>query len=217
MPLNLAAEQRSEFFTWFHLVPMEPAATAEGAQAWHRFRPSGPAFHGLAELDILAAADGTIRAASLGLDRSFIDDRRNGVFARDIAKSFLAWALRNPSPQISALIANLDDLSGGLVIMRGPPPAPPPPDRTGGYNVYLGKAENVSFEEDGVTIDFANLPGPLPSGPLFAPSPSSENRSSGRWLKIDLRFRDHAPPKKSDRGSVFAALTSLWPGRTRPQ
>jgi hypothetical protein len=107
---------------------------AAGAQTWQSFRSSGPSFHSLVEVDVLTDQDGTIRAARIGLDRSFINDPGSGVFARDIAKSFLGWSVRDPSPQIASLIANLADLSGAgaTVIMRGSA-TPPPPDKTGLY------------------------------------------------------------------------------------
>jgi len=111
MPLNLESERGSEFFTWFHLAPVGTPIAVDGSQAWHSFRPTGSAFQALVEVDVLSEADGKIEGASLGLDRSFIDDPRNGVFARDIAKSFMAWAVRKPSPAVSILIANIDDLS----------------------------------------------------------------------------------------------------------
>ena len=153
--LNLQSELGSDLFSFFHLVPVGTPTAVGGSQAWHSFRPSGPDFHDLVEVDILAGADSTISMASIGLDRSFISDPRNAVFARDIAKSFLAWAVRNPSPQISNLIANLADLSGAgrTIIARGPAPPPPPPDTTGAYGVFLGREQRASIADTGVTLN----------------------------------------------------------------
>jgi hypothetical protein len=192
MPLNLQTEQGSEFFSWFHLAPVGTPTTVGGSQAWHGFRPTGSAFQALVEVDVLSEADGKIEAASLGLDRSFIDDPRNAVFARDIAKSFLAWAIRKPSPQISALIANLADLSsaGGTIIMRGPAPQPPPPDTTGGYRVYLGREPRASFAGDDTRLAFANFPGTLPTERMFDAGGDQGSKPAGGsgWLRIDVRF-----------------------------
>jgi hypothetical protein len=192
MPLNLRTEQGSDFFTFFHLTEVGSPTALDTAHAWHSFRPSGQAFHDLVELDVLVGSDGTISAAFLGLDRSFIDDSRDGVFARDIAKSFLIWAIRKPSPQINSLINNLGDLSGGsgtLIVMRGPAPARPPPDTTGGYGVYLGRDQRVSFTDTGATLAFTNFPGKLPREGmfLFVPGQIPTTPDAG-WLRIDVRF-----------------------------
>jgi len=189
MPLNLESERGSEFFTWFHLAPVGTPIAVDGSQAWHSFRPTGSAFQALVEVDVLSEADGKIEGASLGLDRSFIDDPRNGVFARDIAKSFMAWAVRKPSPAVSILIANIDDLSsaGTTVIMRGPAPEPPPPDTTGGYRIYLGREQRASFADNGVTLAFTNFPGRLPAERMFEAAGDQGSKPGSGWLRIDVR------------------------------
>ncbi len=192
MPLNLKAEQASEFFTWFHLAPVGTPIVVGASQAWHSFRPTGSAFQALVEVDILSEADGKIDAASMGLERSFIDSPSNGVFARDISKSFLTWTVRKPSPQIANLIANLADLStaGSTILMHGPAPQPPPPDTTGGYGVYLGRDQHASFADNGVTLAFTNFPGSLPSERVFEAAGGHGVTSAGGsgWLRIDVRF-----------------------------
>jgi hypothetical protein len=189
-PLILQNELGSDFFGFFHL---EPTGTmAAGAQTWHSYRPSGSAFHALVEVDILAGTNGAIRAASIGLDRAFINNPRNAVFARDIAKSFLAWAIRNPPPPIGNLIANIADLSaaGGTIIIRSPAPKPPPPDTTGGYAVYLGRAQRAHFVEAGLALTFTNFAGALPSARVFeadAASPQATGNGAA-WLRIDVIY-----------------------------
>lgn len=190
MPLNLKTEQGSDFFTFFHLAEAGVPTALGASQAWHSFRPSGPAFHDLVEIDVLADADGTIGVASLGLDRSFIDDPRNGIFARDIVKSFLAWTDRKPSPQLSGLIANLADLSssgGPVIIMRGTAPPPPPPDATGGYGVYLGHDQRADFADGNISLAFTNFPGALPAKGMFQ-AVAGQDRPGRGWLRIDVRF-----------------------------
>jgi hypothetical protein len=190
VPLNLQTEQKSDFFSFFHLIPDGSPVAAVGAQTWQSFRPSGPRFHSLVEVDVLTERDGTIRAARIGLDRSFINDPGRGVFARDIAKSFLDWSVRDPSPQIAGLIANVADLSGagGTVVMRGSA-TPPPPDKTGLYVVYLGNEPQATLTDNGVTLTFTNLPGALTSASMIADKPASPATASGRgWLRIDAQF-----------------------------
>lgn len=82
------AEKTSDFFTFFHLTPTGPA-DARGVTA---FRPSGPDFQALVLVTTTTDKAGRITAISLTIRRSFIDDPANGVFARDIAKSFLGDA-----------------------------------------------------------------------------------------------------------------------------
>jgi hypothetical protein len=189
-PLNLQSELKSDFFTFFHLEPAGDPIAIAGGQTWHSFRPSGPAFHALVEVDVLTDSGGTIAAASLGIARSFIKDARNGVFARDIAKSFLAWAIRNPPPPVGNLIANLADLSGsgGTVIMRGSAPQPPP-DSTGLYAVYLGDSAGATVTDNGVTLTFRNFSGALPAERIFDADPAAGAAGGGPgWLRIDVRL-----------------------------
>jgi len=188
-PLNLQNELKSDFFGFFHLeLAGDPIAVA-GGQTWHGFRPSGPAFHDLVEVDVLTDSSGVIAAASLGIARSFIKDARDAVFARDIAKSFLAWTIRNPSPQIDNLIANVANLSGSgaPVIMRGPAAPPPPRDTTGLYAVYFGNSLGATITDGGITLTFTNFPGALPAERIFDAAPATTTAGAG-WLRIDVRL-----------------------------
>jgi hypothetical protein len=193
-PFDLQSQLTSDFFNFFHLTPQGEAITVAGGgplhgQTWHSFRPSGPAFHAAVEVDVLTGSDGVIGAASLGLDRSFIDDPRNGAFARDVAKSFLEWAIRNPSREIRALIANVADLSGSQapVIMRGPAPPRPTPDVTNLYPVYLGHAPGRTIANGGITLAFTNFSGAFPPARIFdAESPAATAANGARWLRIDV-------------------------------
>jgi hypothetical protein len=96
------ARKTSDFFTFFHLTPTAPA-DAHGVTA---FRPSGPEFRDLVLVTATTDKQGRITAMTLMIRRSFIDDPVNGVFARDIAKSFLGDA---PSPADAALLKPLID------------------------------------------------------------------------------------------------------------
>lgn len=186
MSLNLDTEQGSDFFTFFHLGPVGSPTAVAGSQAWHSFRPSGSAFQKLVALDVLTTANESIVAAYLGLDRSFIDDSRNGIFARDIAKSFLSWAVPKPSPQIANLIANLANLAAArtIVIMRGPAPPPPPADTSGAYNVFLGRQPRAGLSDGGLTLALTNFQGTLPSERAF----ETPAETGSGWLRIEVRY-----------------------------
>jgi hypothetical protein len=140
---RLADERKGAFFAWFNLVPRSAPAADRDGRMRYGFHPSGPAFQEFVKLDLTVVHDDTIVGAQLGLDRAFVEDASKGPYARDIAKSFLTWTLRQePSPGARALIANIANLaaSGTPVIVRaGAMPPPPSADSSGGYDVYLGQ------------------------------------------------------------------------------
>jgi hypothetical protein len=94
------------------------------------------------------------------LDRAFIDDPVNGVFASDIAKSFLRDV---PESRTQAGIAALaDEIETGMsssatVVLRSdaaPPRAKGPPSP--GYQVYLGARPSHALTADGDALTLAN-------------------------------------------------------------
>src|SRR5947209_15745185 len=99
---TLEDERKSEFFTFFHLQPSCEPSPADLGRSWHCFRPSGPKFEALVEVAVLAGESGRVVRSRLGLARTFINRRADGVFARDIAKSFLLWAFPKPIPAQAA-------------------------------------------------------------------------------------------------------------------
>jgi hypothetical protein len=141
---SLSEEQRSGFFTWFHLQPDGEPQPA-GSKTCVTFRPSGPAFHPLVRLDVAVRDGDQIVGLELRVKRSFIEGRQSS-FARDIVKSFLGWGLKEPDARTEALIANIADLRAANepVIMRADAmPPSPPADRTGGYDVFTGARQSA--------------------------------------------------------------------------
>jgi hypothetical protein len=137
---------------------------------WHCFRPSGAKFRPLVELAVMTDRAGQIVNSRLGLDRAFIDHQTDRVFARDIAKSFLLWAIANPVPdQLAALIENIADLSAaGVPTVAGPrQQSQPRPDATGGYDVYLGRKDRVEISLPRARGALTNVAGPLPARHIF--------------------------------------------------
>ena len=88
---TLDQERKGHFFSWFHLDPVGDPVPASSGRTWHCFRPDGEAFRACVEFDVLIDQSGRILESRLGLDRAFADNPRNGVFARDLAKSYLQW------------------------------------------------------------------------------------------------------------------------------
>ncbi len=79
------------FFQWFHL---EPAARPDARTTL--FKPSGASFRELVTITVRTDEAARIAAIELVIARSFIEDPRQGMFAADIAKSFLGAALAAP-------------------------------------------------------------------------------------------------------------------------
>jgi hypothetical protein len=199
---KLEQELSGPFFSWFHFDPLgEPAPTGSG-RAWNCFRPNGQAFRAFVELDVLVDQSGRILESCLGLDRAFLDHPRDGVFARDLAKSYLQWGLREAAnAQARGLIDNIANPAAGgarvLMHARSMPPAPAE-DTTGGYLVYLGKRTAVEVIVGNSKLTMANMPEAFPSRQIYVtvdrpeePRPSSHlgQRSSAQrpsWLRLNI-------------------------------
>ncbi len=185
---SIGEESQSEFFSWFHLKPVASLQEVEGG-FWHAFRPAGLSFHDRVCVEIRTDEHGIIVESVLGLERSFIGGP-DAAFARDIAKSFLRWALSGPAAsEAESLIANISDLQGaGSVLMRGHS-LPPPLDTSGLYAIFLGSHEHGETRFAGMQTGMTNLPGAMPAAYLFQASVEPGPALWG-WLKISVRQLD---------------------------
>jgi hypothetical protein len=108
----------------------------------------------------LVARDDVIVAAQLALDRDFVEDARDGPFARDIAKSFLLWALRHePGPAARPLIANIANPAAAgtpVIAHTGTMPGPPSADSSGGSDVFLGQRLAAKLALAGASVALRN-------------------------------------------------------------
>jgi hypothetical protein len=204
---KLDDERRGHFFSWFHLDPLgDPVPTGSG-RAWHCFRPAGEAFRAFVELDILVHQSGRILQSCVGLDRVFLDHPRNGVFARDLVKSYLQWGLDELArAQARALIDNIANPAASgvpvLIHARSMPPAPGE-DTTGGYLVYLGKRTSAEAIVGNSKLTMTNMPGAFLDRQIFPtmdhryedrpdePRPSSHSSSHASaqrpsWLRLNI-------------------------------
>jgi hypothetical protein len=192
---TLDQERKGHFFSWFHLDPACDPAPASSGRTWHCFRPDGEAFRAFAELDVLIDRSGRILESRLGLDRTFADHPRNGVFARDLAKSYLQWGLTGPlGTQARTLIENIANPAAAgvpaLMRARAVPPAPGE-DTTGGYLVYLGRRTTAEAILGNSKLTITNLPGSFPDRQIFAAAetPRPEAHSSTQrpsWLRLNI-------------------------------
>jgi hypothetical protein len=194
---TLALERKGHFFSWFQLDPVGEPAPASSGRNWHCFRPNGEAFRTLVELDVLIDAAGRILEQRLGLDRAFVDHPRNGIFARDLAKSYLQWGLSGPlDAPARTLIDNIANPAAAgvpvLIRARAMPPAPDL-DTTGGYLVYLGRRTSAEAIFGNSKLTITNLPGTFPDRHIFTGSRSDArepdaqaNARQPSWLRLDI-------------------------------
>jgi hypothetical protein len=88
----LAAAEQNGFFRWFHLAETRREPAVNGDQKIV-YQPTGEKFHDLAMVIVTVNASALINRMELMLKRSFIASPRNGIFASDIAKSFVLASL----------------------------------------------------------------------------------------------------------------------------
>lgn len=135
--------RKTGFFTWFHLEETARERRDDGEVV--RFQPSGPKFHDLAMVS-LETGEGTIRAATLRLSRSFIDGPEQ-AFARDIASSFLSATLFDDdmplARDLTLQIARDYRGSRPLIYRAGTDRSVPQPF-TAVYRVFLGQSVEAS-------------------------------------------------------------------------
>ncbi|MDT7778950.1 MAG: hypothetical protein QOC99_1462 [Acidobacteriota bacterium] len=133
--------KQTDFFKFFGLVEEEPRAQAGGLTVVN-FRPRAGKFHQLVKVTVSIDGAGVIRAMELALERSFVDDGAQGIFARDIAKSFLRSAIPVEDERGIRDLANEIEFPKelkGYAIARTRPDPKLPLQPTKGYLVYLGK------------------------------------------------------------------------------
>jgi hypothetical protein len=126
-----------DFWTFFNLQPtgaVEPGAAVE-------FRPAAGAFRAMVKVTAALDGEGTIQGMELALSREFVDDAANGVFARDIARSFLRAALpADDLPDLETLANEIEFPrdTPGYTTVRAQPAPETPAQPTPPYRVYLG-------------------------------------------------------------------------------
>src|SRR5262245_44757395 len=105
---SLDNAKRHDLFRWFHLE-QEGDPRKEGRLQIVAFRPSGVAFHDLVLVSLWIEENGAIQRLRLTLARRFVNDPRQGMFARDIAKSVLRATFRsNDPPELRDLVNEIE-------------------------------------------------------------------------------------------------------------
>lgn len=141
---RLEQAKQTDFFKFFALVEDGTAEPAPGGLTTANFRPRAGQFRQLVKVSLTLDSGGVIRAAELAIERSFVDDPFSGIFARDIAKSFIRFAVPPGDEHAINDLANEIEFpkeSGAYDTVRVAPGSDPklPAQPTKGYLVYLGK------------------------------------------------------------------------------
>ena len=149
--MTLDRAKKADFFTFFNLAETA-TAVGERGQKVVSFKPRGGDFRDVVVVQA-TLGDGRIRGLSLELANSFVDDRKNGIFARDFAKSLLRQALTaDQVKDVNGLVTELEWGTPGVVVYgRKPPKLPAPP--TEGYQTYLGKQPSFKQSLGGAELD----------------------------------------------------------------
>ena len=156
---TLEATQQTDFFKFFALAEDGPRAQEKGLTVVS-FRPRGGKFRELVKLTVKVTAEDSIREMELTLERSFVDDATNGIFARDIAKSFLREAVPGADgPRINDLANEIEfpREMKGYKIMRARPDPKLPEQPTKGYQVYAGSLQLYEDSFARSTLHMENL------------------------------------------------------------
>jgi hypothetical protein len=155
--MRLDEATRSDFFRWFEL---EPVARPDARTT--SFKPSGPSFRDLATVTVRTGDADRIAAIELVIARSFIEDPQQGMFAADIAKSFLGAALT--ATKRAHMQHLIDTIAEGGTYARPILTAAPRGGRdlqiereSAPYQVWLGRNRHWRRPFDTVLLELENL------------------------------------------------------------
>jgi hypothetical protein len=137
---SIESAQNTDFFRWFSLVKVGSSRDSSNREVIE-FQPDVEKFRKFVSLKLTRDSTGHLLAAELTLDREFISSPENGVFAADIAKSFLLDAIpRKEVPKVKTLADEIQigsyQSSGRPVIVRAGTTPQLPKDASPGYETY---------------------------------------------------------------------------------
>jgi len=155
--MSLMEAKKTDVFTWFHLVESGPEKDATGRRVV--FHPEGKAFRKLVTVKVTLDSQDRVDAIDLLLARSFVNDKKQGVFASDIAKSLLLSAIPNSDqPAIKVLTDEIQsNEKSDATVLSAEPGAETPYKASPGYLTYLGKRYLYTQDLTGSTLRMENL------------------------------------------------------------
>jgi hypothetical protein len=156
--MNLDQAKKTDFFTWFHLQQTGEQRTAQGATI--TFKPSGKQFRDLVTMKVTTGPDREITGMELILSRAFVDSKKDGIFARDIAKSLLRTTFATGADQdiqdLENQIEYLGTSSQTIILHKSYKPPKLPAEPTPGYLTYLGRQQSYEHAAAGKTLQLEN-------------------------------------------------------------
>lgn len=186
----LASALTSSFFLRFELSEYEPPKAIGNGRNWHGFHLGESRFQSLVTLNLETNAAGFIDCLTLCLDRAILSQPTDRSFARDIAESFLTWALPvDDRLSVAELVAEIGDISryGSIVsphaeISRSDLPHFPSP----GYRVFLGYESEFEQELAGSRLRIVNLNWSRRHVEMLTP-PGYDGETMWMWLIVRPR------------------------------
>lgn len=139
--------RRSDFVSWFHLRPVEPAP-ADAESTW-KFRPEAPEFHEEVLFEVKTAA-GRVDGLRLFVSRRLMDRPATALAARDIVQSFVALAFGD-APGLEMLKREIQFRDVPAAVLVGSPielAAAPSP----AFLAVVGRLSYAHLAEAGVEI-----------------------------------------------------------------
>jgi len=120
----------ADYFRFFNLEPIGLAQRLENGEQLLAFKPSGAAFRDLVTIYVQTDPKALISMFRVVIARSFLDDPRNGVYARDLIKSSLLDCVNEVDAGNLKELADevqFRDLKGTLLVRSGLPALPAMP------------------------------------------------------------------------------------------
>jgi hypothetical protein len=153
--LPMAEALKTDFFTFFHMV--ETSRQTAGASTIVTFKPSGADFRQLLTLQA-TVTDQQVVGLRLELARKFISGSQ-GVFANDIAKSFLADGPPRADRTALELLVNeiQSNRNAGTLVLRGKETPPVPARESDGYLAYLDRKQAYSQKLTACSLHMENV------------------------------------------------------------
>lgn len=156
---SLESAEQTEFFHWFSLEKVGETRDASGLNVVE-FRPSGEKFNRLVGFKVTCDSVGHLQALQLEIHREFIDSPQEGVFAADLAKSFLLGAFEDRS-KVEGLAAEIEygshRASKRPILVGSDNPTPSIPERPSpAYATYLGKQQQWELPVSGMHLGMKN-------------------------------------------------------------
>jgi hypothetical protein len=124
------ARLQADYFRFFNLEPIGPTQHLENGEQLLAFKPSGAAFRDLVTIYVRTDPKGLISMFRVVIARSFLDDPRSGVYARDLIKSSLMDCVNeSDAGNLKELADEIQfrDLKGPLLVRSKLPTLPAMP------------------------------------------------------------------------------------------